>query len=83
MNFVLGKALLSVLFYTDNPYFFITFSKFLSLLFPYFSVDVHLKACTQALSQVKINKNVQRKIVNIFLHIIFSICFMCSKEPSH
>ena len=33
MNFVLGKALLSLLFYIDNPYFFTTFSKFLSLLF--------------------------------------------------
>ena len=45
MNFVLGKALLSLLFYTDNPYFFTTFSKILPLLFPYFSVDGHLKAC--------------------------------------
>ena len=44
MNFVLGKALLSLLFSTDNPYFFTTFSEFLSLLFPYFSVDGHLKA---------------------------------------
>ena len=42
MSFVLQKALLSLLFYTDNLYFFTTF---LSLLFPYFSVDVHLKAC--------------------------------------
>ena len=25
----------------------------------------------------------QRKIVNIFLPIIFSLCFGCSKEPSH
>ena len=25
----------------------------------------------------------QRKVVNIFLPIIFSICFGCSKEPSH
>ena len=25
----------------------------------------------------------QRKIVNIFLAITFSICFGCSKEPSH
>ena len=24
-----------------------------------------------------------RKIMNIFLPIIFSICFGCSKEPSH
>ena len=45
MNFIFGKALLSLLFYTDNPYFFTTFSKFVSLLFPYFSVDGHLKAC--------------------------------------
>ena len=28
-------------------------------------------------------QNFQRKIVNIFLPIIFSICFGCSKEPSH
>ena len=28
-------------------------------------------------------KKNQRKIVNIFLSIIFSICFKCSKEPSH
>ena len=27
--------------------------------------------------------SVQRKIVIIFLPIIFSICFGCSKEPSH
>ena len=30
-----------------------------------------------------LNKNFQRKIVNIFLPIIFSICFGCSKEPPH
>ena len=28
-------------------------------------------------------KYFQRKIVNIFLPIIFGICFACSKEPSH
>ena len=28
-------------------------------------------------------KNFQRKIVNIFLPIILSICSGCSKEPSH
>ena len=28
-------------------------------------------------------KKIQCKIVNIFLLIIFSICFGCSKEPSH
>ena len=44
MNFKIGIALLSLLFYTNNPYFFPTFSKFLSLLFPYFSVVGHLKA---------------------------------------
>ena len=32
--------------------------------------------------KVKINKNFQHKIVNIFLPISFSICFVCSKEPS-
>ena len=31
-------------------------------------------------TQVYINKNFQRKIVNIFLPIIFSICFGCSKN---
>ena len=31
----------------------------------------------------KINKNFQRKIVNIFLLVNFNICFGCSKEPSH
>ena len=45
MLFVLGKALLSLLFYTNNPYFFTTFFKFLYLLFPYFFVEGHLKAC--------------------------------------
>ena len=27
--------------------------------------------------------NFQRNIVNIFLSIIFSVCFGCSNEPSH
>ena len=44
INFVLGKALLSLLFYTNNPYFFTTFPKFLSLVFPSFFVERHLKA---------------------------------------
>ena len=44
INFVLGKALLSLLFYTNNPYFFTTFPKCLALLFPYFFVEGHLKA---------------------------------------
>ena len=30
-----------------------------------------------------LNKNFQRKIVNIFLPIISNICFGCAKEPSH
>ena len=34
-------------------------------------------------AQVSINKNVQQKIVNIFLPINLSICVGCSKEPSH
>ena len=34
-------------------------------------------------TQVYINKKNQRKIVNKFFTIIFSICFGFSKEPSH
>ena len=34
-------------------------------------------------SQVKINTIFQRRIVNIFLPISFTICFGCTKEPSH
>ena len=34
-------------------------------------------------SQVKINKTLERKIMNIFLLITFNICFGYSKEPSH
>ena len=34
-------------------------------------------------TQVLINKNLQLELVNIFLPIDFSICFGCSKEPSH
>ena len=33
--------------------------------------------------QVKISKYFERKIVNIFLSIIFNICFGYSKELSH
>ena len=33
--------------------------------------------------QVKINPNFQHTVVNIFLPIIFSVCFGCSKELSH
>ena len=43
-KFCTWKALLSLLFYTNNPYFFTSFPKFLSLLFPYFFVERHLKA---------------------------------------
>ena len=32
---------------------------------------------------VNSSKKFQLKIVNIFLPIIFSICFLCSKESSH
>ena len=35
------------------------------------------------IARPKVNKKIQRKILNIFLPIIFSICFGCSKEPSH
>ena len=44
MNFILEKLYYPYFFYTDKPYFFTAFSKFLSLPFPYFSVDGHLKA---------------------------------------
>ena len=44
INFVLGKALLSLLFYINNPYFFTTFPKFLSLLFHHLFVEGRLKA---------------------------------------
>ena len=36
-----------------------------------------------AYSYVRINKNVERKSVNNAQPINFSICFGCSKEPSH
>ena len=42
-----------------------------------------LKSHLMVFTQVKINTNFQRKIVNIFLPINFNICFGCSKEPSH
>ena len=34
-------------------------------------------------TKVLMNTHFQCKIVNIFLPIIFSICFVCSKESSH
>ena len=42
MNFELGKALLSLLFYTDNPYFY---TPFFPKFYSYFFVEEHLKAC--------------------------------------
>ena len=51
------------------------------------SLDCNLLASEVAMiesrTQVEINKKNQLKIVNISLPIIFSICFGCSKEPSH
>ena len=81
MSFIFGKALLSLLFYTYNPYIFTTFSKFLSLLFPYFSVDGHLKACNLKLEDLTAMKrspdllnNVkigQDQLLLIMKHILF------------
>ena len=34
-------------------------------------------------AQVKISKSFRHTIVNIFLPISLTICFGCSKEPSH
>ena len=34
-------------------------------------------------SQVQINQNLERTIMNFFLPIKFNISFLCSKEPSH
>ena len=42
---------------------------------------MHIGAC-ELTHRVKINTIVQRIIVNIFLPLIFYICFRCSKEPS-
>ena len=44
VNFIYDGIVCSkiLLFYTINPYFFTTFSKFLSLLFPYFFVEGYL-----------------------------------------
>ena len=44
-TFSVNLPLLSLLFLPYNPYFFTTFSKSLSLLFPYFFAQGHLKAC--------------------------------------
>ena len=64
MNFIFGKALLSLLFYIEYPYFFTTFSKFLSLLFPYFSVDGHLKACSLSLAFFyRFSSNLARELI--------------------
>ena len=47
-----------------------------------FLAVVLLNLDVSAYAQVYIDKIVQHKIVNIFLPIIFNICFGCSKEPS-
>ena len=49
----------------------------------FFKVDLMMNKNTNDTKQAKMNKKIQHKIVNIFLPIIFSICFGCSKEPSH
>ena len=43
----------------------------------------HISSKSNIAIQVWISKNFQREIVNIFLPIIFSIFFECSKELSH
>ena len=43
-KFCTWKSPTILLFYTNNPYFFTTFPKFLLLLFPYFFLEEHLKA---------------------------------------
>ena len=40
------------------------------------------KITVEGIDDLDKKKN-QHKIVNIFLPIIFSICFVCSKEPPH
>ena len=54
-----------------------------NLLIENWVTRISLQYVVEIITQVYINKNFQRKIVNIFLPIIFSICFGCSKEPSH
>ena len=51
--------------------------------FLHWSIPVSVLPCWPVTHQVLINKKIQRKIVNTFLPIIFSVCFGCSKEPSH
>ena len=47
-------------------------------------VFVRSKGSGKTVQYIGLNKHFfQRKIVNIFLRIICSICFGCSKEPSH
>ena len=49
MNHVFERALLSLLFYIQNHYFLAhDLSKLLSLLYPYFFVEGHLKAFLSA-----------------------------------
>ena len=67
----------------------------LQLIFNAYKVHIGLKLqCVQIkmslhtqyatwLPKVQLSKIFECKIVNIFLPIILSICFGCSKEPSH
>ena len=48
INFVLGKALLSLLFYTNYPYLLLLFPNFIAT-FPHFFVEGHLKAWGEGL----------------------------------
>ena len=68
-EFSTWKSPTTPIFYTDNPYFFTTFSKFLSLLFPYFSVDGHLKAWKKCSKFLNIYSTVNN------LSKVFSVCF--------
>ena len=51
--------------------------------FSYYSHNYQLFGHLSSSFALNINKNLQRKIVNIFLSICFNICFGCSKELSH
>ena len=63
---------------------FLMFIVFLSSLFLLLLLFEILQEFSNKDSDIGLDKpKIQRKIVNIFLSIIFSICFGCSKEPSH
>ena len=44
---------------------------------------VHQQGKLMITCTCEVNKSFQPNIRNIFLSIIFSICFGCSKDPSH